>query len=88
MHVNSAVVSANLKNCYDAVHHPIISIAVQGMVVPVLTVKLVLLYLQTMLFWLKTAHGILGKNVWWHGNKTLYDKVVNISLVILHGLSH
>ena len=31
MHINSAVVSANLKNCYDAIHHSIASIAVQAM---------------------------------------------------------
>ena len=52
MHINSAVISADLKNCYDAVHHLIASIAVQAMGVPVLAVKLVLSCLQTMLFWL------------------------------------
>ena len=58
MHINSAVVSADLKNCYDAVHHSIASIAVQAMGVPVLAVKLVLSCLQTMFFWLRTAHGV------------------------------
>ena len=58
MHINSAVVSADLTNCYDAVHHSIASIAVQAMGVPVLAVKLVLSCLQTMFFWLRTAHGV------------------------------
>ena len=31
MHINPAVVSANIKNCYGAVHHSIASIAVQAM---------------------------------------------------------
>ena len=52
MYINSAVVSADLKNWYNAVHHLVTSIAVQAMEVPVLTVKLVLSCLQTMFFWL------------------------------------
>ena len=59
--INSAVVSADLKNCYDVVHHSIASIAVQEMGVPVLAVKLVLLCLQTMFFWLQTAVRIVEK---------------------------
>ena len=58
MHINSAVVSADLKNCYNAIHHLIVNIAVQAMGVPVLAVKLVISCLQTMLFWLRIAHGI------------------------------
>ena len=58
MHINSAVVSADLKNCYDAVHHLIASIAVQAMGVPLMAVKLVLSCLQPMFFWLRTAHGV------------------------------
>ena len=40
MHINSTVVSANLRKHYDAVYHLITSIAVQVMGVPVLAVKL------------------------------------------------
>ena len=50
MHINSVVVSADLKYCYDVIHHSIASIAVQEMGVPVLAVKLVLLCLWTMFF--------------------------------------
>ena len=35
MNINSAVVSADLKNCYDAAYHLIASIAVRAMGVPV-----------------------------------------------------
>ena len=55
MYINSAVASANLKNCYNVVHHSIASITVQAMGVPVLVVKLVLSCLQAMFFWLRTA---------------------------------
>jgi hypothetical protein len=58
MHINFVVVSADLKNCYNAAHHSIASISVQAMGVPVLAVKLVLLWLQTIFFWLRTVHGI------------------------------
>ena len=61
MHINSTVVSADLKRCYDAVHHSITSIAVQAMEVSVLVVKQILLCLQTMFFYLRTAHGIAEK---------------------------
>ena len=47
IHINSAVVSANLRNCYNDVHHLIASITVQAMGVPLLTVKLVLSFFQT-----------------------------------------
>ena len=52
VHISSAMVSADLKNCYDAIHHSIPSIVVQAMGVLVLVVKLVLSCLQTVFFWL------------------------------------
>ena len=52
MHINSAVVGADLKNCYNAIHHSIASIAVQATGISVLSVKLVLSCLQTIFFWL------------------------------------
>ena len=57
MRINSVVVSADLKNCHNAVHHLNVSIVVQAMGVPVFTVKLVLSCFQTVLFWLQTAQG-------------------------------
>ena len=50
MHINSAVVSADLKNCYDAVHNLIANVAVQAMGLTLMAVKLVLSYLHIMFF--------------------------------------
>jgi hypothetical protein len=57
MHIPSAVVSADLRNCYDSVLHSILSIGLQSVGVPLLAIKLVMLTLQTMSFWLLTAFG-------------------------------
>jgi len=52
LHLPSAVVSADLKECYDAVNHAICSVGLQAFGVPILAIKLMLLVLQTMSFWL------------------------------------
>ena len=54
-HRNFAVASVNLGQCYDAVNNAFCSIALQAFGVPLKAIKLMLLTLQTMKFWLKTA---------------------------------
>ena len=58
MHISSAVVSADLSQCYDAVVHAIAMMAMRAFVVPAVAIKLVITFLQTMYFWLRTAHGV------------------------------
>ena len=56
-HRNHAVASVDLGQCYDSVAHGACSIALQAFGVPTKAVCLMLLTLQTMNFWLKTAYG-------------------------------
>ena len=57
-HRNFAVASVDLGQCYDAVNHAFCSIALQAFGVPLKAIRLMLLTLQTMKFWLKTAFGV------------------------------
>ena len=52
-HLNHAVASVDLGQCYDAVAHGFCSLALQAFGVPIKAVTLMLLTLQTMNFWLK-----------------------------------
>ena len=56
-HRNYAVASVDLGQCYDAVAHGFCSLALQAFGIPMKAVSLMLLTLQTMNFWLKTAFG-------------------------------
>ena len=56
-HRNHAVASVDLGQCYDAVAHGFCSLALQAFGVPIKGISLMLLTLQTMNFWLKTAFG-------------------------------
>jgi hypothetical protein len=47
----------DFANCYDAVAHPIVSIALQSFKVPKVMVAMMLSVLQTMKWYLKTAFG-------------------------------
>ena len=57
MHRTAAIESVDLANCYDAVAHPIASIALQSFKVRQTTVAMMLYVLQTMKFYLRTAYG-------------------------------
>ena len=72
-HRNHAVASVDLGQCYDSVNHAFCSIALQAFGVPMKAITLMLLTLQMMNFWLKTA---FGEDVFWwsaggsvHGTK-------------------
>jgi hypothetical protein len=54
----AGIPSVDLGNCYDAVAHPIASIALQAFQVPLATIVLSLSVLQTMTFFLWTGYGI------------------------------
>ena len=56
-HSNHAVTSVDLGQCYDSVNHAFCSIALQIFGVPFKAITLMLLTLQMMNFWLKTAFG-------------------------------
>lgn len=58
LHVVAGIPSVDLGNCYDAVSHPIASIAMQALKVPLTTVVLSLSVLQTMTFYLRTGYGV------------------------------
>ena len=58
LHVTAGIPSVDLGNCYDAVAHPIASIAMQALKVPLLTIVLSLSVLQTMTFYLRTGYGV------------------------------
>ena len=58
LHIVAGIPSVDLGNCYDAVAHPIASIALQAFRVPLLTVVLALSVLQTMTFFLRTGYGV------------------------------
>ena len=52
LHLVAGLPSVDLGNCYDAVSHPIASIAMQALKVPLMTIVLALSVLQTMTFFL------------------------------------
>ena len=56
-HRNHAIASVDLGQCYDSVAHGFCSLAVPAYGVPMKAIKLMLLTLQTMSFWLRTAYG-------------------------------
>jgi hypothetical protein len=58
LHLVAGLPSIDLGNCYDAVSHPIASIAIQALKVPLMTVILALSVLQTMTFYLCTGYGV------------------------------
>ncbi|KAL3780888.1 hypothetical protein HJC23_009934 [Cyclotella cryptica] len=58
LHQTVAVTSTDAANCYDAVNHTAISMALQAMHVPLMVVKCYLLWIQTMKFFLKTGFGM------------------------------
>ena len=66
LHIIAGIPSVDLGNCYDAISHPIASIAMQALKVPVMTVVLALSVLQTMTF--LPAHWIRSKQdrLRWH----------------------
>ena len=67
MHRTAAIESVDLANCYDAVAHPIASIAIQSFKVRQTTVAMMLYVLQTMKFHLRTA---FGQSEWSYGGST------------------
>jgi hypothetical protein len=58
LHEIAGIPSVDLGNCYDAVAHPIASIALQAYRVPILMIVLSLSVLQTMTFFLRTGYGV------------------------------
>ena len=58
LHLVAGLPSVDLGNCYDAVSHPIASIAMQALKVPLMTIVLALSVLQTMTFFLRTGYGV------------------------------
>ena len=58
LHEMAGIPSVDLGNCYDAVAHPIASIALQAFQVPLTTIVLSLSVLQTMTFFLRTGYGV------------------------------
>jgi hypothetical protein len=58
LHLVAGLPSVDLGNCYDAVAHPIASIALQALKVPLMTVVLALSVMQTMTFYLRTGYGV------------------------------
>jgi hypothetical protein len=58
LHLVAGLPSVDLGNFYDAVSHPIASIALQALKVPIMTIVLALLVLQTMMFYLRTGYGV------------------------------
>ena len=58
LHEMAGVASVDLGNCYDAVAHPLASIALQAFMVPVTSVVLMLTVLQSMTFHLRTGYGV------------------------------
>jgi hypothetical protein len=57
LHKTVAIESVDLANCYDAVAHPIASIALQSFKVCNVMVAMMLYVLKTMTWYLKTAFG-------------------------------
>jgi hypothetical protein len=57
LHKTVAIESVDLANCYDAIAHPIASIALQSFKVCKVMVGMMLYVLKTMTWYLKTAFG-------------------------------
>ncbi len=57
LHKTVAIESVDLANCYDAVAHPIASIALQSFKICKVMVAMMLYVLKTMTWYLKTAFG-------------------------------
>ncbi len=57
LHKTTAIESVDLANCYDAVAHPIASIALQSFKVCIVMVAMMLYVLETMTLYLKTVFG-------------------------------
>ena len=57
LHRSAAIDSVDFHSCYDAVAHPIASIALQAWAVPLIMVKVMLSVLQTMRFFIRTGFG-------------------------------
>ena len=57
LHRTAAIESVDFANCYNAVAHPIASIALQSFKVPKVMVAMMLSVLQRMKWYLKTAFG-------------------------------
>lgn len=55
-HRNHAVASVDIGQCYNVVAHRFFSLALHAFRVPMKAIKLMLLTLQTMNFWLRTAY--------------------------------
>ncbi len=60
LHRTSAIESVHLANCYNAVTHPIASIALQSFKVRKVMVAMILYVLETIQWFLKTAFGQSG----------------------------
>ena len=58
LHLVAGLPSVDLDNCYKAVSHPIASITMQALKVPLMTIVLALSVLQTMTFYLRTGYGV------------------------------
>ena len=58
LHEQAGIPSVDLGNCYDAVAHPLASIALQAFRVPLAAIVLSLSVLQTMTFFLRTGYGV------------------------------
>ena len=58
LHIPFVTVGANLGNCFDACNHVSTSVALQAFRVQFNMIALMLLCLQTMNFWLRTAYGV------------------------------
>ena len=56
-HRSFAVVSADLSQCFDLINHPQCSLAFQAFGCPINPIKIMLLTLQTMNFWIRSAYG-------------------------------
>ena len=56
-HRSFAVVSADLSQCFDLINHPQCSLAFQAFGCPIQPIKIMLLTLQTMNFWIRSAYG-------------------------------
>jgi hypothetical protein len=58
LHKMASIPSIDLGNCYNAVAHPIASLALQAFQVPLATIVLSLSVLQTMTFFFQTGYGV------------------------------
>jgi hypothetical protein len=57
-HYDASLSSTDAANCYDAVNHPVCSLALQCMQVPIQAIRCYLCNLSTMVFYLKTGFGM------------------------------